>query len=332
MKQLYLLSQLPKEPVVIPYSGGLDSFAQRRLVEIEQPQTTPLLIQAKTGGNVVQDPTRSQAVVLPIPVRHSRLEHAEPTYRTRTFLFGVVAAVAAKLSESVKILIGENGQGSVGASIIPFSGEAPFRTTHPLFTARLRCFLATLWGAESTPVFEHPNVWMTKGEVLQRLANADALDGWEATVSCSRNIARTKSYTGIWACGICGNCLLRRMSVHTAQLSDPTRYFWADLNATTLDRACAVSGHTTNTDENIANHSLVTMAGLADAAEWPSSHPTFEQLSFELACATKSPKSDVCKRVQRLIRHHQSEWRSMTSTLRSDSWVRQRLKVLNATN
>ena len=108
----------------MPFSDGMDSFLQWQLLAIDEPAAVPLRIQTSNRNmvearNRVIDATRRQDQRLRLPVNIAVGNHPEPTYRTRTFLFFSMAALAAAKTETTRVFIGENGIGALGPSMIP---------------------------------------------------------------------------------------------------------------------------------------------------------------------------------------------------------------------
>src|SRR5262249_1144592 len=102
--------------VVVPYSAGLDSFAQSQLLKLEANRITPIRVTAWNRSisgcrEWLSDSDGSKYRRVSIPVRVSTGNHPEPSYRTRSFLFLVFAGIAAHLAQAESIVIPENGQG-----------------------------------------------------------------------------------------------------------------------------------------------------------------------------------------------------------------------------
>jgi 7-cyano-7-deazaguanine synthase in queuosine biosynthesis len=306
---------------VVPFSGGLDSFLLR--ADLRRQGTKALLLTARTSS-LVRRAAHEAAVatgvdplVAGLPVKLRCGPHAESTFRTRTFVFGCASAVSAALFGASRVLIAENGQGAIGGSLVPFGSEAPYRTTHPLFTERLRRFLDCLG---INVHFEHPYVWRTKGSVLRDLIVSGSEMGWQQTKSCSRNLRRTKQVPDDRACGICGNCLLRRLAVDAAGASDRTQYHW-NLDAADLSHAAASGGTkpTTSTDRAIAACSVLAMDGFARLED---NAPEMQRNAFSMSQLLEQPVERIAEMQSKLRDAHRSEWSALLGGLSSQSWVR----------
>ena len=86
--------------------------------------------------------------------------------------------------------------------------------------------------------FSFPRLWYTKGETLREFSLLPDGNSWRHTKSCWRN-SRWSSLNGkLIQCGVCAACMLRRMSVHAAGLSEePGTYICTDLSARSLEEA-----------------------------------------------------------------------------------------------
>lgn len=319
--------------VVVPFSNGMDSFAQSKLLAADGFDGTPIRITAANSGIAGdrdwvngEKSVRYRRVSLPFKIATSN--HAEPTYRSRTFAFAAMAGLAAHLAGSSCIVVPEAGQGSFGPSLVPVGGESPHRGSHPGFSRRMTTLFYALWG-RSIP-FKHPQLWRTKGEVLRRLKDLNLHDGWDSTHSCSQgprqiHTARHK----LIHCGLCSGCLLRRVSVFTAGLTEPDDfYFWKDLGAPSLKAAICEDAQRppTKNDLDIAVHAVMAMESLARAADASSDNLMFKQNLFEAFVSSELVEAEI--ELRRLINAHRDEWRAFTATLGRNAWINQQIAIL----
>lgn len=319
--------------VVVPFSAGLDSFAQSKLLRSDGYDDTPIRITAKNHAvsgerDWCGDGTGKKSPRVSIPFTIKTSTHAEQTYRTRTFVFAAMAGLAAHLAKSRCIVVPEAGQGSFGPSLVPVGIESPHRGSHPGFTRRMSALFRALWN-ENIP-FVHPQVWRTKGQVLRRLSDLNLHDGWASTHSCSqgpRQIRTERRKT--LQCGFCSGCLLRRVSVFAAGLEEPAnQYFWADLKADSLrNMICADArrGPSKN-DHDIAVHAVMAMEGLARLADRPQDDLMFQRNLFD--AFEPSELDDAATKLRALVTAHRDEWRSFTSALPASAWINQQIALL----
>lgn len=173
--QQTFLKDLKGQIMVIPYSGGMDSYAGLNLIQHDEPEVKPFLatIEFKRTHETKKsafdtshclDESDNRTYV---PISFSKLDHPEISFRSRTFVFFSVAAIVARLIGSKRILVPESGQGALGTVLITLGDEPAFQATVPTFTEKLRNLLGVLWN--NAPAFEHPYLWNTKAEVLHRL-------------------------------------------------------------------------------------------------------------------------------------------------------------------
>lgn len=327
--QLPLFPRAPGRVATMSYSGGLDSYCglalwepargdQRLLVHTQNQQSSRHLVEETLRGQAAHH--------VSVPVHLPGLSHAEETYRSRMFMFLVAAAVAARLGDGTDVVISENGQGALGPALVRFPGEHPYYSTHPLFTKRLSVLLQAVWSDGHGIRFLHPAVWSTKGEILRELSRRGVAPRWAATRSCSRNNSRNKGSGAPGQCGVCGGCLLRRLSLDAAGLAplgDNTEdYLWADLSAERLEDAATFTCTTTENDRTLAVFAILSMAGLADLATASANDNSILTLAEDLAFGLDVSVEVAESRVRRLIGVHRAEWESALARLSPSSWVR----------
>ncbi|MDB5586948.1 MAG: hypothetical protein JWP26_1918 [Devosia sp.] len=303
MRQDYLPLTDTKPRYIVPYSGGLDSFAQARLLEGIHGFDSLLRVNAGTLQSGV-----AGAPLLSIPRRFHAGHPRELTYRTRPFVYFSIAAIAAATLEVEAIVVGENGQGALGPSFARFGNEWPFRSTHPGFIHRLQGFLTQLF--QKNVRFDQPQLWRTKGEVLGELKDRNLLDGWEGTTSCS---ARPLQRHGNHGCGICGGCILRQTAVHAAGLVPANRTsFNLSSESLTLRSSTGHETSMTANERDIISHSCLSMDRFA---------------TLPLRCSvlarevTDLPVAGAAGLVSRLSGKHSQEWNSMIASLPRDAWI-----------
>lgn len=304
MRQEYLPLTETKPRFIVPYSGGLDSFAQAKLLEDAHGIESLLKVNAGTLQTGVEG-----APLLSIPRRFHAGHPREQTYRTRPFVYFSIAAIAAATLEVEAIVIGENGQGALGPSFAIFGNEWPFRSTHPGFICRLQDFLTLLF--QKNIRFEQPQLWRTKGEVLGELKERNLLDGWESTTSCS---ARPMQRHGNHGCGICGGCILRQTAVHAAGMVAANRTsFNLSSQSLTLRSSAGHETQMTDNQRDIISHSCLSMDRFA----------TLSLRGNALAREVSDlPLAGAAGLVSRLGSQHSQEWNSMVASLPRAAWIR----------
>jgi hypothetical protein len=323
--------------VFIPYSHGLDSYAQLKILKQHDPSARIVCVYTDTRGGdktwkqFCQKNRHSDFHTIPVPVLINRLQHGEQSFRTRPFTYYLLAAYGAILHADSRVLIPENGQGSLGGSLVTLGGEAPHRSCHPGFTQRLTEFIYAL--TDKKVNFEHPALFQTKGEVLSSLYAAEPYpdvwlrDHW----SCSHD-HRHASVDGVrMHCGVCGNCILRRVSIKSARLPIQESYKYSDLSAATLSKAILSehqTPHNIRAFEDLARNSIKSMNRLAELATLPDADIVWAEAAT-LARYRKQDASTVHAQLMGLLRQHRIEWQQFLSDVSDNAWIKKTIRGQN---
>ena len=222
----------PPSKAVVAYSNGLDSLAVAGLAKDSfWGRCSARTPRAEWG--VPRTPTESPLFRYPIVLEPSA---ARPTAMSRGFKFTVISGLAAYLTRANKVIVPESGQGALGPSLVSVGHAYHDYRNHPQFTHRMERFWEAL--LEKSIRYDFPRLWYTKGETLARYVAIDGDETWRSTKSCWRE-NRWSSVRRSWRhCGVCAACMLRRVSVHAAGLSeDPETYVCTDMSAATLESA-----------------------------------------------------------------------------------------------
>jgi 7-cyano-7-deazaguanine synthase in queuosine biosynthesis len=226
-------SSLPFEArssVVIPFSHGLDSFAVARLASRRAPNVGVIKVTSGSGPDA-RGKSEQHQVSIPFSRRGSLIRLRETSYRSRGFVFGVMAGIAANLLEADRVIVPESGQGSLGPWLNPVGNEAPDVRMHPFFTASLSKFLTSVFGRQIG--HEHPQLWKTKGKTLRESKNNGLEEHWWETTSCPRGRKVCLNRRRV-QCGVCASCLMRRQSLLAAALDQGKEvYLWGTFSAPT---------------------------------------------------------------------------------------------------
>jgi 7-cyano-7-deazaguanine synthase in queuosine biosynthesis len=314
-----------RRSVVIPFSDGLDSFAAARLASRRSPNVGVIKVTTGSGPDARGDSEQHQ-VSIPFSSRKSGIRLREISYRSRGFVFGVMAGIAAYLLDADRIIVPESGQGSLGPWLNPVGNEAPDVRMHPFFTASLSSFLEIVFGRQIG--YEHPQLWKTKGETLQELKNHGLEAQWWETRSCPRGRKVVMNGKRV-QCGVCASCLLRRQSLLAAGLDEgKDTYLWQDLSAPTLAQAaCFGARATSSNDERQAKcgafdlHLLAALGTRVDGNQ-------ISDASSELAAHKGAPREDVARSLRRLLAAHRDEWRAFMAAQNSESFLNKWLERL----
>lgn len=227
----------PDGVTIVPFSGGLDSFAGA-VQELNTGERHIVLLSRRIGGMI---DGRQRELADELKRRHpNRITHVaviagltaaakavEHTQRTRSFVLTALALVAAEIERADRIRFYENGVMSVNLPIsTQLVGTRASRSTHPRSLMLLQdlCRLVRKDGV----AIENPFIWMTKAEVVTELRRSPEGDAMRLTLSCSRTreLTRMKPH-----CGTCAQCLQRRISTLGARAedTDPGEAYGVDL-------------------------------------------------------------------------------------------------------
>jgi len=322
--QVHLVKSPDAPRVFVPFSHGLDSYAQSVLLQArDRVEIVPVNINARRRvGAWSTLGRRGRPRAVPVSSQVDEPKHPEQSFRTRSFIFDLMAAYGAAISESHRVLVPENGQGSLGGSLVPLGAEAPHRSCHPGFTTRLAGLVRALTGSDVT--FEHPGLFQTKGQVLAALARVEpAASIWLAEhASCSYDSRHAHRNGRKVHCGVCGNCLLRRLSVYSARITDPTPYLAENLQATSLESSFPSGNRPSELHaySDIALNSARSMQRLADLANDPDAPRVWAEICGLAHYQVRSIQ-DVEKDMYSLLRQHHDEWSAFLKHCGSRSWV-----------
>lgn len=236
---------------VILFSGGLDSFAGA-LEALSTRDGRVALVTHRSAPKVIPRQERLARYlaerfpgrVLHVQVNATRVgaEASESTQRSRSLLFASLSQVVARMFGANQVSFYENGVVSQNLPISPqVIGTMATRTTHPLALHRLGN-LMDLLGVGSVPI-RNPFEWLTKTDVVDRIARHGGADMIKAAVSCTSVRDQDTLHTH---CGSCSQCLDRRFAILPAGLKahDPSEMYRTDVltgaRETDLSRTMAV--------------------------------------------------------------------------------------------
>jgi hypothetical protein len=301
--------------ISLAYSDGLDSLATRALLE-DASRPAPLCVTVVTRGGIG---CRIKASGAPREWARAAFEpgagkHAEPTFRSRSFLFLAATAVTSRLQGIRRMVVPETGQGAIGAALTPID-ERPALGAHPRFTDEMMRLFELLWPNDA-PHIEHPNLWLTKAELVRSAFKPTrSCSIPTAAISATRSCTNRKLISGIEdrACGICPNCLTRRVALCNAGLPDVAereRFIWQDLAGPSLEAGISRGLPTfpvTGRHREIARAAVLVHDDLAALAV----ADPFNKIPAEVrnvAQALDTTEQEVASRLLALLGRHRDEW------------------------
>lgn len=310
---------------VIAYSDGMDSCA---VAGLEGSRIGSRLVRVRVGRNQhdisKKERLRQPFTALPYSVKLDNSRNAENSARSRGFKFSVVSAIAAYLIDAPSVIVPESGQGALAPVLLPVGHGYEDYRSHPAFTSLMEQFFNALLGYRIQ--YRFPRLWMTKGETLREFVDVCGNNTrWIKTRSCWQQSRQVAVMGRRRQCGVCAACVLRRLSVHAAGLSEPPEnYVWESLMAATWEAGAAkdfASFTPALREYSIAGvlH-FEHLALLRDASPYELIK---RQRVNELARSLLEPPATVAQKLDRFLEKHANEWSAFKSDLGPGSFVRQ---------
>jgi Queuosine biosynthesis protein QueC len=317
-----------QSPAIIPFSEGMDSRSVAGLLSKEHGDQ---LIRVRLGTKTEDRPRdssgrRSPFTTVPYKVKRGEYRFPESSARSRGFKFALLSGLAAYLASASLVIVPESGQGALGPSLVPVGQGYEDYRNHPLFTSKISAFLKRLLRRDIR--FEFPRLWNTKGETLREYVSATGMADWTNTRSCWQDNRRVSLDGHRRHCGVCAACMLRRLSVHTAGLSEPPEtYVWEDLRVDSFDDGAATGFDKTIALRDYAIAGSLHLDHLAGLRRSRIHAPNLESCVDQVAAALGRPRLEVETGLNRLLSHHEDEWRSFIKSLGPNSFVSRWIEV-----
>lgn len=314
-----------KYPRVALYSGGLDSFAGAVHEISNDSESSFILVSGATNNRQESQQNRQIKEIIKqyptIEIIHQTVkfgfnwkgsEHSkeENSQRTRGFLFTTLGAVTA-LNAGVDVLeIYENG---IGAVNLPYDnsqvGTMNSRGVNPLSLLRMEKFIQKLTGCD----FQIKNLYLfqTKGEMCRHQAVKDLANAISLTFSCDGFPVQA---AGKPQCGVCTSCLLRRLSIENADLTDfdDGEHYLTDLASDTSQPSFAQL----NDLRAMEWQYQVINNCLSSKDAWHNfilEYPILQTIVSELADCENSQSEDIQNKILLLYSQYCAEWESFSA-------------------
>ena len=317
-RQEYLSLPVPTE-AVLAYSEGMDSLAVAGLVGAELgDRLVRVRIRKKSAARHVKG---EPFTAVPYDVS-GNMPNREASARSRGFKFALIAGIAAYLTDAPRVILPESGQGAIAPALIAVGHAYPDYRNQPLFTHRMERFLAVLLNKDIR--FDLPRLWHTKGETLAAYVAMSGDESWKETKSCWRN-NQWSSVNGSWRqCGVCAACMLRRISVHAAGLSEaPETYVCTDMSAATLETAVDPGfKQMSRAYREYAIAGVMHMDHLADMTG-ADAKAVVRRHATLLASPLGLSINEAEGRLAGLLNRHAEEWKDFMNSLGPRSFIRQ---------
>jgi hypothetical protein len=318
---------LAKKPeAIIAFSDGMDSLSVVNLMKAELGSNL-VPIRLGTRENIKNAPF----VAVPYKIKITgKKRNKETSGRSRGFKFAILSSVASHLSRATRIIIPESGQGALGPALVPLSRIPKDLRNHPSFFQAMEKFISSLF--EISVNFEIPRLWNTKGETLREYVDlTNDFDSWKETRSCWRDSRWTSPTGTMRQCGVCAACLLRRMSVHAAQLTEPNdQYVWQNLSASVFEEGAVVPFSEIKGKKAYMRYAKAGVSHLSDMAKLrnnPYEAMNIEVNAGQIARALGQAKEEVMSKQNLLLEKHEHEWNAFLNSLASNSFVTKWAKI-----
>lgn len=310
---------------VIPFSDGLDSRAVAGLMGKKLGDSL-VRVRLGTAGADRKKRGRSKEPFTAVPYSVKSPKHTpEPSARTRGFKFTLLSGLAAYLAKADTVFLPESGQGALGPTIVPVGQAYVDYRNHPLFTAKMEKLLYRLLGHKVRFVLSQ--LWHTKGETLRMymeecgIAPAHLAD----TRSCWQGNRQVSIDGKARQCGICAACMLRRMSLHAADITElPNTYVWEELGASTLEAGASPEFRWEKITPAMREYAIagaLHMDHLAALRHSATNAALINLTTFQLGQALSLPQADVRAKLDRLLMQHEKEWKEFMRSLGPTSFV-----------
>lgn len=309
---------------VIPYSDGLDS---RIVAGIMSKELGNKLIRVRLGSHGKNTRAKSRYrdpfTAIPYEVKPGFGKSVESSVRSRGFKFALISGLAAYLAKADQIIVSESGQGSLGPALVTVGQAYEDYRTHPLFTQRMEQFIAAL--LDYRVQFRFPRVWYTKAESFAEYVAECQHSAWADTLSCWQQNRHVSVDHKRRQCGICAACLLRRMSINAAGLTEAKQtYVWESLKAKTFDEGAAPSFPKTKITGKLREYPIAGALHLDHLAGLQASRAdaqTLELNIFQLSRSLRMSEPEVRTKLSRLLTQHEKEWKEFVHSLGTNSFV-----------
>ncbi|MFN7883227.1 MAG: 7-cyano-7-deazaguanine synthase [bacterium] len=301
---------------IIAYSDGLDSRCVAKLCGGIGAAVCVRVTKNKHALKKGDEPF--DQIPFKVHVPSSR----ESSVRSRGFKFAAITAIAAHLTGLERIVVPESGQGALGPVLLPLHNVYADYRNHPTYFRKMEQFIKAVLGHAVR--YEQPRLWATKGETVEayRRSTNEPVDELFETRSCWQQRWNAKTGGRLRQCGLCAACLLRRMSMHAAGITEPAdTYVIADLTVPEFSMALPkgkvrLSGTMVEYGSVGARH----LQQLADMAALPDER--LRRHAFEITQATGEPEAQTLGRLRTMLVAHAKEWRAFMAAQGEQSFLR----------
>jgi hypothetical protein len=179
---------------------------------------------------------------------------------------------------------------------------------------------------DHTVQFQFPRLWHTKAETLKEyLSTCNDTEHWADTWSCWQQNRQVSVDEKKRQCGICAACMLRRMSVHAADLAEePSRYVWEDLSLAEFESAATPSFDESKITGKMRDYAIagtLHLDHLAGLSHSPAGTQSIALTAFQLSQVLDLSTTQAAENLNRLLTQHSKEWKNYVHSLGQNSFV-----------
>lgn len=312
-----MLPLICNKQFVIAYSEGLDSRCVSGMFDKDDSAVRVRLTKSKQSIKEGEQPFDQ------IPFRVRVDSPQECSLQSRGFKFAAIAAIAAQLSNLTRVIVPESGQDALGPVLLPLHNMYPDYRNHPTFFRMMEGFIAALLGY--SVIYEQPRLWHTKGETIREyLAQPEMRrESVLNTRSCWQQRWNARLNGKLRQCGLCAACLLRRMSLHAADVDEPANtYVFGDLRAPSYEDAIPKAGGL-RLSRSMLEYGVVGARHLQRLAAMAKCTETeLRPHVFQIAEAIGLSEQEASRALRALLLNHATEWSNFECAQGPQSFVR----------
>lgn len=224
---------------VAMFSGGLDSLAgaleklettDEKLFIISHRSNNPAVSSIqKSVYNMIKRDYEGRVKLYPFECNLTGDRAAEETQRTRVFLYTSIALSLAIHTNKGEINVFENGVTSLNLSKRQdLINARASRTTHPKTLRLIQDFFKLV--ADKDILINHPFIYKTKKDIFDIIAKYKKEGYINSTLSCTKTFNKFKNNSQATHCGVCSQCIDRRMSAFASGLENYDAMYDCDIS------------------------------------------------------------------------------------------------------
>ncbi len=304
-----------EKTLAIAYSDGLDS---RAVWALSGTYNESICIRVAKKYNKAK---KGDGLFTQIPFAVTVPGGRESSFRSRSFQFSVITAIAAHIAGFTRIVVPESGQGVLSPAILPLHRNYADYRNYPLFFRKMERFINLV--LKHNVRYDQFRLWSTKGETMEAFLKlpGKSPEYLLETRSCwqIRNVVNYKKRRR--QCGLCAACLLRRFSLHKANVVEPEgMYVVEDLTLSTAKGAMfAVQEKYVPSMIGYGIAAVRHFQQFANLASKPDS--ALRVPIQELSAATATAQDVVSVNLRTLLSNHASEWNTFISDQGKNSFL-----------